>query len=118
MSNTKSSTLSKIKNSLNQWELANWEKYEQCRDWETEERVKLYYYQNHLFVEMGSEGINHSSISDLFTMLFFIWFGQQMQQKFASFGRCLLEKTGQSAAAPDIVLYVGEDYPKWNPGER
>ena len=51
--------------SLTEWKITRWEDYETYRDRETRERVKLYYSENHLFVEMGSEGINHSSISDL-----------------------------------------------------
>ncbi|MBP0016771.1 MAG: Uma2 family endonuclease [Cyanobacteria bacterium SBLK] len=103
---------------LTEWKIASWKEYEAWRDAETRERVKLYYYQNRLLVEMGSEGINHSSISDLIAMLFFIWFSQQTSQTSNSFGGCLLEKAEQSSAAPDIVLYLGDDYPIWQPGER
>jgi len=103
---------------VTEWKLASWQDYEMCREQETQERVKLYYYQNRLLVEMGSEGINHASISDLLTMLFFIWFSQKTKQEFTSLGRCLLEKYGHSSAAPDIVLYIGADYPTWSPGER
>jgi Uma2 family endonuclease len=67
---------------------------------------------------MGSEEINHSSIVNLFTMLFFIWFARHPEQKFSSFGGCLLEKPTKKACSPDIVLYLGEDYPRWQPGEK
>ncbi|MBP0014580.1 MAG: Uma2 family endonuclease [Roseofilum sp. SBFL] len=101
---------------LQLWQLSTWENYEAWRD--RPEPVKLYYYQQKLLVEMGSEGINHSSIGDLFTMLFFLWFSQNQKQKFSSFGGCLLETSNQSSAAPDLVLYLGDNYPSWNPGER
>lgn len=103
---------------LTEWNAASWEDYETWRDRETRERVKLYYYQNRLLIEMGSEEINHSSIGDLVAMLFFIWFSRHPSQTSNSFGGCLLEKSEQSSAAPDIVLYIGENYPLWQPGER
>ncbi|NET61598.1 MAG: Uma2 family endonuclease [Symploca sp. SIO2E6] len=111
-------TSSEITIPLTGWQLASWQDYESCRDTQTQERVKLYYYQNRLLVEMGSEGINHSSIGDLFAMLFFIWFSQKVPQTSNSFGGCLLEKPRYNSAAPDIMLYLGEDYPTWQPGER
>jgi Uma2 family endonuclease len=30
---------------------------------------------------------------------------------------CLIEKSGSQAAAPDLMLYVGEGFPQWEPGE-
>ncbi|MEA5468515.1 Uma2 family endonuclease [Spirulina sp. 06S082] len=116
--NTLTSNPTKIAIPLTQWNFASWKDYETWRDTETRERVKLYYYQNHLLVEMGSEGINHANIGDLFSMLFFIWFSQHIPQTSNTFGGCLLEKSEQSSAAPDIVLYIGEDYPRWQTGER
>jgi Uma2 family endonuclease len=103
---------------LQLWEPSSWDNYQTWRDSDRPERIKLYYYQNKLLVEMGSEGINHSSIGDLFTMLFLLWFNQKQQQTFSSFGGCLLEKANQSSAAPALVLYIGENYPTGNPGER
>ncbi len=63
------------------WQPAPWEEYVAYRDDPTDERLRLYFYQDRLLVEMGHEGINHASISDLFTMLFFIWFAN-VQNKF------------------------------------
>ncbi|MDJ1173206.1 Uma2 family endonuclease [Roseofilum capinflatum] len=103
---------------LQLWQPSSWEKYEAWRDRDCSERIKLYYYQHQLLVEMGSEGINHSNIGDLFAILFFIWFSQKSSQISNSFGGCLLEKNNQSSAAPDLVLYIGDDYPTWNPGEK
>ena len=103
---------------LTDWQSATWEDYLNYRDTPTEERIKLYFYQNQLLIEMGKEGINHSSICDLFTMLFAFWFTQNSDQIFSSYGRCLLEKKNYASAAPDIVLYLGENYPPWQEGER
>ncbi|MBP0010576.1 MULTISPECIES: Uma2 family endonuclease [unclassified Roseofilum] len=103
---------------LEVWQPSSWENYQVWRDRDCAERIKLYYYQHQLLVEMGSEGINHSNIGDLFAILFFLWFSQKSAQISNSFGGCLLEKANQSSAAPDLVLYIGENYPTWHPGER
>lgn len=100
-----------------QWKPATWEEYLAFRDAETPERVRLFYYRDRLLVDMGAEGINHSTVSDLFTVLLFIWFSQFPEQTAASFGRCLLEKANTQAAAPDLVLYIGEGVPQWKQGE-
>ncbi len=105
-------------NFLDQWQDASWDDYLTYSDTPTEERIKLYYYEHKLLIEMGKEGINHSSICDLFTILIFIWFNQKETQVFSSYGRCLLEKKKEVAAAPDLVLYLGENYPQWQVGER
>ena len=59
-----------------QWQQATWEDYLAYRDNPTPERVRLFFNGNYLFVDMGSEGINHASFGDLFAMLFFIWFSR------------------------------------------
>jgi Putative restriction endonuclease len=51
-------------------------------------------------------------------MLLFAWFSQPPGETFASLGRCLIEKPNMQAAAPDLVLYLGDDYPKWQAGEK
>ncbi|MEA5420239.1 Uma2 family endonuclease [Spirulina sp. CCNP1310] len=102
---------------LGLWRFADWCDYEAMRDG-GEQGTKLYFYQKRLRVEMGSEGINHSNIGDLFAMILFVWFTQQDQQVSNSFSGCLLEKVGESAAAPDLVVYVGEGYPQWQPGQK
>lgn len=110
--------ITESKSILTDWNFATWQEYLTYRDTSTDDRIKLYYYQNKLLIEMGKEGINHSSICDLFTILIFIWFSHNSEQIFNSYGRCLLEKQNQVSAAPDIVLYLGENYPKWQAGER
>jgi Uma2 family endonuclease len=87
------------------------------RDDPTPERVKLFFNQGQLFIDMGSEGINHAGFSDLFTLLLGFWFSQYREQTAASFGRCLIEKPKTQAAAPDLVLYIGEGVPQWQSGE-
>lgn len=100
-----------------QWQPATWEDYLTLRDAPTQERMKLSFNQSWLWVDMGGEGINHASVSDLFTSLLFLWAIQHPEQQFTSLGRCLLEKPKTQACAPDLVLYVGGDYPQWQSGE-
>ncbi|GAB4376388.1 MAG: Uma2 family endonuclease [Elainellaceae cyanobacterium] len=99
------------------WQQATWQDYIALRDDPTQERVKLAFNQGWLWVAMGGEGINHAGVSDLFTSLFFLWAIQHPEQLFTSLGRCLLEKPETQACAPDLVLYIGADYPQWQPGE-
>lgn len=106
----------RLDNFLPQWQPATWEEYVAYRDDLNLERVQLFYDQGYLLVDMGTEGINHASISDLFPILFFIWF-RKVGQSFKLFGRCLIEKTNHRAASPDLILYIGEGYPRWKDGE-
>lgn len=103
--------------SLRKWQPATWQDYIVWRNNQTTERVRLFFNQGWLWVDMGAEGINHATISDLFTMLFFIWSTYRPEQVFSSLGRCLFEKSPLKAGAPDLVLYLGENYPRWQPGE-
>jgi Uma2 family endonuclease len=106
-----------LNKSLTLWHPATWDDYLTYRDDSSIEKVKLFFYQGYLLVEMGGEGINHSSFSELLTMLLFAWFAQHPEQNFGLFGGCQIEKPKTKAAAPDLVLYLGEDYPRWQPGE-
>ncbi|MDY6803961.1 MAG: Uma2 family endonuclease [Cyanobacteriota bacterium] len=103
---------------LPKWQPASWEDYLAARDEQKLERVRLFFHQGHLLaIDMGWEGIDHATISDLFTMLFYIWFAGQPEKTFSSLGRCLLEKASTKvAAAPDLVLYLGDNYPRREPG--
>ncbi|MGB3404049.1 MAG: Uma2 family endonuclease [Microcoleaceae cyanobacterium] len=102
---------------LRQWHKATWQDYVALRDASIQERIKLGFNQGWMWVDMGAEGINHSSVCDLFTMMFGFWAIQHLGEAFTSLGRCLLEKPETQACAPDLVLYIGEDYPQWTPGE-
>lgn len=66
---------------------------------------------------MGWEGINHATICDLFIILLGFWFSLYSEQVASSLGRCLIEKDKETAGAPDLVLYLGDDYPRWQPGQ-
>ena len=100
-----------------QWQPASWEDYIKYRDADIPERIRLFFDRDQLLIYMGNEGINHSTISDLFPILFFLWFNRIPEQTIATFGRCLIEKPKTKAAAPDLVLYIGEDFPVWKENE-
>lgn len=100
-----------------QWQPATWDDYLRYRDDPTPERVRLFFNGKYLLVVMGLEGINHARVSDLFTLLFFIWFSRKQEQTADSLGRCLLEKPKTRAGAPDLVLYIGEGSLQWQEGE-
>ncbi|CAN1212382.1 Putative restriction endonuclease domain-containing protein [Tumidithrix helvetica PCC 7403] len=103
-----------------QWQQATWSDYETVRDdasGDASRRCKLFYHNQRLWIEMGAEGINHAQFSALFEMIFAMWVMQNPQYRLASFRGCQIEKTGYRAAAPDIVVYLGEDIPVWEKGE-
>jgi len=104
---------------VHQWQKATWEDYLVYRDDPSNERMRLFFHRGYLLViDMGWEGIDHATFCDLFTMLFGFWFMHKPRQIFSSLGRCLMEKPKVKAGAPDLVLYLGEDYPRWRPGEK
>lgn len=101
------------------WVLATWEDYLAYRDAPTtDQRVRLFFNGTHLFIDMGKEGINHAKVSDLLTLLFYVWFSRFTDKSAESLGRCLLEKANQGAACPDLVLYRGQEIPQWQAGEQ
>ena len=102
-----------------QWTTATWEDYLAVRDDRKNDNIGLFYNCDRLLViDMGKEGINHASINNLFTMLFYIWFCQAPELIYSSLGGCLLEKPKKQVASPDLMLYLGSDYPTWQTGER
>lgn len=104
---------------FNQWQLATWEDYLYCADSKELEDVKLYFYNNQLLIQMSTEGIDHSSVCNLFIILFYIWFSQNPEQNYTSCGGCLLENQElKMAFAPDLVLYLGDNNLKRKEGER
>ncbi|MGK7930379.1 MAG: Uma2 family endonuclease [Microcystaceae cyanobacterium] len=107
--------LEHLNKGLNIWHPATWEDYLTYRDDPSIEKIKLFFNQGYLFIEMGGEGINHAKFNELLTMILFSWFAEHPEQDFALFGGCLMEKPKTKAAAPDIVLYLREDYPRWQP---
>ncbi|MGK7943298.1 MAG: Uma2 family endonuclease [Microcystaceae cyanobacterium] len=108
-------TLDTLNQSLNIWYPATWEDYLTYRDDPTIEKIKLFFNQGYLFIEMGGEGINHAKFRELLTMLLGFWFLEHPEQNFSLLGGCIIEKPKTKAAAPDMVLYLGEDYPRWQP---
>jgi Uma2 family endonuclease len=102
---------------LRQWINATWEDYVALRDAPIGERMRLAFDRGRLWVDMGGEGINHAGVSDLMPMLFAFWAVQHPEETYSSLGRCLIEKPEFQASSPDLVLYIGVDYPKWQEGE-
>lgn len=102
------------------WRRATWEEYTARRDrYQGSEfsRVKLFFYENSLLVDnTGWEGINHAIVRELFRFIFLLGFSQR-SEKVTSMGGRLFEKDDKGAGSPDLVLYVGEDYPVWAEGE-
>jgi Uma2 family endonuclease len=66
---------------------------------------------------MGKEGPNHAAFSDLITMIFGFWAFLHPEIKLQSYGRCLIQKPESQACAPDLVLYKGDNIPRWQPGQ-
>jgi Uma2 family endonuclease len=101
------------------WQPATWADYEDQRDQsDVGDRNRLYFHNGYLRVtSMGWEGIGHARVHDLFTTLLTLWFLIHSDQKAETFGNALLEKPGHQAAAPDLVLYKGEGFPKWEEGQ-
>lgn len=100
-----------------QWQPATWKDYLDYYDNPAFEQARLFFDQDRLLIDMTPEGIEHASTNDLFTMLFVLWFSRRPEQSFSSLGRCSIE-INQKVCQPDLVLYVGEGAPSWQPGER
>lgn len=99
-----------------QWQQATWDDYVALRD-DKNDRCKLFFDNQHLWVEMGAEGINHAKFGDLFAMILLVCAIKFPDIKLSTFGGCQMEKKGKRAVAPDIVLYVGGDAPTWQSGQ-
>jgi Uma2 family endonuclease len=97
---------------------ATWADYLALCDDPSTERIRIFFDEGWMWTEMGEEGLNHSSVCDLFTMLIAFWKASHPEQIIYSLGRCQLEKTGHKACAPDLVVYLGEPPPRWQPGQR
>jgi len=95
---------------------ATWAEYLQLRDNPHLDWQRISYDQGWLWVEMGKEGPGHTSVSDLFTIIFGFWAFLHPQETYQSYGRCLIENPETQACAPDLVLYRGENIPRWQLG--
>ncbi|WAS05249.1 Uma2 family endonuclease [Gloeomargaritales cyanobacterium VI4D9] len=101
-----------------QWQVATWQDYERLRDDPSLERVQLFYYNHQLLVEnMGWEGILHSEVRELLSAILVMWLMRHPEIKSKILGSCLMEKAGKQAAAPDILVYLGENLLQYQKGE-
>lgn len=98
------------------WQKATWDDYVALRD-DDLDRYKLFFDDQHLWVEMGAEGINHSKFGDLFAMILAFWAAKFPDRKLSTFGGCQIEQKGKRAVAPDIVVHIGDDAPTWKTGQ-
>lgn len=68
--------------------------------------------------DMGNEGINHARFNKLLTMILYSWFIKQGDVKFDLLGGCVLETAPNQGAAPDEVVYIGGNAPRYQSGAR
>ncbi|CAD5922530.1 Uma2 family endonuclease [Planktothrix agardhii 1806] len=100
-----------------QWQPATWEDYLAYVNNPNLEEFNISFNQGYLWIDMGNEGINHARFNELLTLIFGFWFARQPDLLVDLLGGCVIEKPNQRAAAPDKVLYIGENSPKWQEGE-
>jgi len=112
--NTESLTQS---SGISQRHNATWADYVAVRDNPELDCTNISFYDGWLFVDMGLEGPAHSSFSDLMTAIFFVWSFTNPDVILQSYGRCILELPDTHACGPDLVLYKGENIPRWKVGE-
>lgn len=96
---------------------ATWADYVAVRDNPELDCTNISFYDGWLFVDMGLEGPAHSSFSDLMTMIFGFWILVNPDVILQSYGRCILELPDTHACGPDLVLYKGDNIPRWKLGE-
>ncbi len=96
---------------------ATWQDYVALRDDTDLDCQKISFNDGWLWADMGKEGPNHAAFSDFMTAIFFLWAMLHPEEVLQSYGRCLIEKPDVQACAPDLVLYRGDDIPRWQPGE-
>jgi Uma2 family endonuclease len=78
---------------------------------------RVFFHVGEMWIEdMGYEGINHARFNKLFTMIFCLWFARLGDVKFDLLGGCVLEKPPHQGAAPDEVVYIGDNSPQYEPG--
>lgn len=112
--NTESLTQS---SGISQRHNATWADYVAVRDNPELDCTNISFYDGWLFVDIGLEGPAHSSFSDLMTAIFFVWSFTNPDVILQSYGRCILELPDTHACEPDLVLYKGENIPRWKVGE-
>jgi Uma2 family endonuclease len=102
---------------ISSWRNATWAEYLQQIENPSSEEQRVFFNSDTLWIDMGNEGINHSRFNELFSLLLFVWFSRQTNVQFDLLGGCLLEKPQTQGAAPDKVLYIGGNSPRWQTGE-
>jgi Uma2 family endonuclease len=106
-----------LSTSLVQRRDATWQDYVVIRDSTDVDWRKIAFHEGWLLVDMGTEGPNHASFSDFLTIFFGFWAFLHPEVSIQSYGRCLIENPETQACAPDLVLYKGDDIPRWQPGQ-
>lgn len=97
---------------------ATWEEYLHRVENPQSELECVFFNCGAMWIEdMGNEGINHSRFNKLLTMILYSWFAKQVNVKFDLLGGCVLEKTQYQGAAPDEVVYIGGNAPRYQAGE-
>ncbi len=96
---------------------ATWEDYLQRIENPHGKLERVFFDHGAMWIEdMGNEGINHARFNKLLTLIFGFWFAQQKNVQFDLLGGCVLEKPPHQGAAPDEVLYIGENSPQYQSG--
>ncbi len=96
---------------------ATWQDYLTIGNHPTLDWQKISFYQGWLWVNMGKEGPEHASVSDFITIIFGFWAFLHPDVPLQSYSRCLIEYPETHACAPDLVLYKGENIPRYQAGE-
>lgn len=102
---------------ISSWHSATWAEYLQRIENPQSESERVFFHLDTIWIDMGNEGINHSRFNELFSLLLFVWFSRQDNVKFDLLGGCVIEKPQTQSAAPDKVLYIGGEAPRWQTGE-
>ena len=102
---------------LPEWRKASWEEYVQHRDRSQTKWTRVFFNDGYLWVDEMGEGINHARINNLFTLILGLWLMNQMDQNAEILGGCQMDQPQSKAAAPDLVVYLGEGAPQWQEGE-
>ena len=105
---------------LGQWQSATWQEYVWYRNTLESDRFRLFFLMkvSLLITDMGWEGIDHATICDLFHVWYLVFGSAPIpNRRQALWADVSLERSNQTAGAPDLVLYLGENYPRWQPGE-
>jgi Uma2 family endonuclease len=97
---------------------ATWEEYLRRVENPLNELECVFFNCGAMWIEdMGNEGINHARFNKLFTLIFGFWFARLEDVKFDLLGGCVLEKPPYQGSAPDEVVYIGGNAPRYQAGE-